>query len=311
MYIWRNGVILKEEKAKISSKTHALHYSTCVIEGTAAYQTKNGFIIFRLADHLNRLINGAKTIGLNPTFNLEELKEATVKLLRLLPRDRNIYLRHFCYNSSTELGVGSTGETIVEITTRTLTPYLGETEGVALWYPAPHLEIQPCRFDPILSKIKWAGNYGRTFFFKKEASRYGCQEVIVEGPNSSISETAGSCFIFVDKDGNFLTPAEEALPLPSITLKTGIYLLEKLGIKVEKGYIFYEDLLSGRIKSAALFGTWTEIVQVEKIKIGIPPCQEIKLSPNSILKEIELLYKNMVRRRKIQVDFPEEWLIKV
>jgi len=40
--------------------------------------------------------------------------------------------------------------------------------------------------------------------------------------------------IFVDKGENFLTSSDDNFSLPSTFLAVGIYLLGKLGIKVEK-----------------------------------------------------------------------------
>lgn len=316
-YIWRNGKFISSDDPgiNISSRTHGLHYSTCIIEGTAAYHIKNGkYLIFRLDDHLQRLIKGAELIGLKPNFSLEELREATIKIVQLnAEKGKNIYLRHFIYNSSLELGVGSYGQTIVEILTREFTPYLGPKvaeEGATLWWPAPGFQIQPRRSHPILSRIKWAGNYGGVFFWKKRALEYGFHEVVVEGPNGYISETAGSCLIFVDRDGNFLTPADDTLPLPSITLKTSIHILEKLGHKVKQAHIAYDDLIFDRIRinAAALFGTWTEIVPVGKIKVGDPPTTEITFSADPTLKKVEEFYRKMVRGEKIPIEFPEKWL---
>lgn len=318
MYLWKNGEIipLDDLRAKISSKTHPIHYATCVIEGTAAYKTKDGIIIFRLDDHLKRLIKGAKTLGLDVPFNFEELKEATLKIVQLTAeKSENTYLRHFCYNSSTELGVGSYSETKVEIVTHPLTPYLGpeaQERGAILWYPAPsNPELQPRRLDSRLCRIKWSGNYGGPFKYKKEAPRYGCQEIVVEGPNGWISETSGSCLLLINEKNELVTPAPDTLPLPGLTLQTVKFLAEKIGYQVKEVHLKYEDLES--IIGIALCGTWSEMTQVTGIKVGIPP--EEKIFPFSgkkhpLLVELETVYKKMVRG-----EIPEcalrEWFTKI
>ena len=60
--IWMDGKFVRWNNAKIHVLTHGLHYGTAVFEGIRCYHTKKGPAIFRLEEHLKRLMNSCKCI---------------------------------------------------------------------------------------------------------------------------------------------------------------------------------------------------------------------------------------------------------
>ncbi len=62
--IWMNGELIPWDEAQIHVLTHTLHYGTGVFEGIRAYETENGPAIFRLKEHMDRLINSAKILSI-------------------------------------------------------------------------------------------------------------------------------------------------------------------------------------------------------------------------------------------------------
>ena len=63
-YIWLNGKLINWEDAQLHALTHTLHYGGGAFEGIRAYETANGTAIFRLKDHIERLVYSSKSIGL-------------------------------------------------------------------------------------------------------------------------------------------------------------------------------------------------------------------------------------------------------
>ena len=58
--IWLNGSLVDWDDAKIHVLTHGLHDATGVFEGLRCYKTVKGSAIFRLSDHMQRLIDSAR-----------------------------------------------------------------------------------------------------------------------------------------------------------------------------------------------------------------------------------------------------------
>ena len=75
--IWMNGELVDWDKAQIHVLTHTLHYGTGVFEGIRAYETSQGPAVFRLTDHIVRMHNSAKIIGMELPYTVDELIEAT------------------------------------------------------------------------------------------------------------------------------------------------------------------------------------------------------------------------------------------
>ena len=81
-YVWFDGRIIPQEQATVSALTHALHYGTSVFEGIRAYETTNGPAIFRLKEHVKRLLDSAKIMGMIPPVNAEEIEQAIIETIR-------------------------------------------------------------------------------------------------------------------------------------------------------------------------------------------------------------------------------------
>src|ERR671910_782754 len=75
--IWMNGDLVDWDDARIHVGTHTLHYGTGVFEGIRAYETSQGPAVFRLSDHIVRLHNSAKILGMSIPYTVDELVEAT------------------------------------------------------------------------------------------------------------------------------------------------------------------------------------------------------------------------------------------
>src|SRR5438094_224090 len=57
--IWMDGKLVDWDDARIHVLTHTLHYGSGVFEGIRAYPTAGGPAVFRLTDHMRRLLQSA------------------------------------------------------------------------------------------------------------------------------------------------------------------------------------------------------------------------------------------------------------
>jgi len=58
--IWHNGKWINWDDAKIHVLSHVVSYGSAVFDGLRCYDTKQGPALFRLHEHMQRLINSAK-----------------------------------------------------------------------------------------------------------------------------------------------------------------------------------------------------------------------------------------------------------
>ena len=66
--------------ANVPILTHSLQYATGVFEGIRAYKTKKGTAIFRLEDHMKRLLRSAKIYDMALGYTEKQLSDAALQL---------------------------------------------------------------------------------------------------------------------------------------------------------------------------------------------------------------------------------------
>ena len=81
-WIWRDGALVKWSDATVHVSAHALHYGSSVFEGIRAYATKQGVQIFRLRDHIVRLVDSARVYGMPLAFDVAAIERACKDVVR-------------------------------------------------------------------------------------------------------------------------------------------------------------------------------------------------------------------------------------
>ena len=202
--IWMNGELVDWDKAQVHVLTHTLHYGTGVFEGIRAYETAQGPAVFRLTDHIVRMHNSAKILGMDLPYTVEELVDATKQTVAStgLP---GCYVRPIAYLGYGEMGLNTLPCSVdVAIACWPWGAYLGDdavTKGVRMkissWQRHDHNTMPPAS--------KTTGNYVNSSLAKVEALNAGYDEAIMLAPNGLVAECTGEN-IFVCRNGMFLTP---------------------------------------------------------------------------------------------------------
>ena len=100
MKIWLDGELVDESQAKISVFDHGLLYGDGVFEGMRFYHRR----VFRLEQHIDRLIDSAKAILLNVPWSHEEICRATCETVKANGLDDG-YIRLVITRGRGELGL--------------------------------------------------------------------------------------------------------------------------------------------------------------------------------------------------------------
>ena len=203
--IWMNGELVDWDKAQVHVLTHTLHYGTGVFEGIRAYETSQGPAVFRLTDHIVRLANSAKILGLELPYTVDELV-AACKQTVLSTGLPSCYVRPIAYLGYGEMGLNTLPCTIdVAIACWPWGAYLGDdavTKGVRMkissWIRHEHNTMPPA--------AKTTGNYVNSSLAKVEALKGGYDEAIMLAPNGLVAECSGEN-VFVARNGISAHPA--------------------------------------------------------------------------------------------------------
>ena len=259
--IWMNGELVDWDKAQVHVLTHTLHYGTGVFEGIRAYATSNGPAIFRLTEHIERLFNSARILGMEIPYTVEELIAATKETVASTGLD-SCYIRPLAYLGYGEMGLNTLPCTVdVAIACWPWGAYLGDdavSKGVRLktssWTRHDHNTMPPA--------AKTTGNYVNSSLAKVEALRAGYDEAVMLAPNGLVAECSGEN-IFVSRHGKLITPPLSAGALEGITQNTVMTIAADLGFEAVVDNIARSDLYIA--DEAFVCGTAAEVSSVNSV----------------------------------------------
>lgn len=273
--IWRNGEWIAWNDAQIHVLSHVVSYGSSVFEGIRCYSTKlHGSssdattpAIFRLHEHMQRLIDSAKIYRMTLPYTVEQLSEAALELVAInkLP---SCYIRPIVLRGYGEIGVNPLKNPIdVYMAAWEWGKYLGAEaleNGVDVCV-ASWNRMAPNTL-PAMSKA--GGNYLNSQLIKMEAILNGFSEGIALDSNGTISEGSGEN-IFVIRNGKIITPPYASSILPGITRDTAVKLAHRLGFEVVESVIPREMLyLADEIFFTGTAAEVTPVRSVDRIQIG-------------------------------------------
>ncbi|MGW5643818.1 branched-chain amino acid transaminase [Saccharopolyspora sp. NPDC003752] len=266
-YIWMDGALVPWREAQVHVLSHGLHYGTGVFEGIRAYATADGPALFRLDEHLDRLFRSAKMLRMTLPHRKEELREATLELVRANGH-RSCYVRQLAYLGYGVMGVDPTGAPVqMSIASWEWGAYLdGGDSGVRLMTSSWR------RNDPsvVPTAAKATGPYLNSALAKLEAREAGYDEAVLLSTDGYVSECSGEN-IFVRRGDVLYTPPSSAGALEGITQDSVTTLATDLGITVRRENLLRSDLYSA--DEMFLCGTAAEVTPVRAVdnrEIGEP-----------------------------------------
>jgi branched-chain amino acid aminotransferase len=266
--IWHNGEFIPWGEAKIHVLSHVVSYGTSVFEGIRCYETPSGPAVFRLREHMRRMLDSAKIYRVeNLGFNLDQLCAAATELVRVNGL-RSCYLRPIALRGMGEMGVLPINNPVeVYIACWEWGKYLGEEalgRGVDVCVSS-WTRIAPNTL-PALAKA--GANYMNSQLIKMEAVINGYAEGIALTPEGFVSEGSGEN-LFLIRDGRIITPPMGASVLPGITRDSVLTLARELGIPVVEAQIPREALyIADELFFTGTAAEITPIRSVDRITIG-------------------------------------------
>jgi len=264
--IWHNGKLIRWDDAQIHVMSHVVNYGSSVFEGIRCYKHPGGPAIFRLREHMQRLVDSAKIYRIEIDYSLDQLCDASVGLIAangIWP----CYLRPIVLRGYGEAGVNPFNTpTEVYMVNYPWGKYLGSgdvTEGVEACVSS-WSRIAPNTM-PAMSKS--GANYMNSQLIKMEAITNGYIEGIALDVHGYVSEASGAN-IFIARKGKLLTPPLSNSILPGITRDSILALADDIGVEVVEQMIPREMLY---IADEVFFcGTASEITPIRSIdKINI------------------------------------------
>ncbi len=274
--IWFDGKLVPWDEAQVHVLTHTLHYGMGVFEGIRAYECTDGrSAVFRLEEHIERLIQSAHILGMKIPFSIQEIVQACEDTL-IANGQKNGYIRPLAFIGDGAMGVHPADNPIrLIIATWPWGAYLGEealSKGIrvcASSYSRHHVNV-------MMTKSKCCGNYVNSVLAKTEAIANGYDEAIMLDTQGYVAEGSGEN-LFIVRDEILYTPPLGNV-LNGFTRDSIIVLAQELGYEVREQTIGRDMLYTA--DEAFFTGTAAEVTpirEVDRRQIGQGKAGEIAL----------------------------------
>src|SRR5215469_14186275 len=262
--IWHNGNLIPWEQATIHVMSHVVHYGSSVFEGIRCYAQPHGSAVFRLPEHMQRLIDSAKIYRMAIHYTLDELCTAMVDTIET----NNVAPCYICpivIRGYGEIGVSPKGSPIeIYIANFHWGKYITGGDGADVCVSSWN-RLAPNTM-PALAKA--GANYMNSQLIRMEADANGYAEGIALDVNVLVSEGSGEN-VFVVRNGVIYTPPLANSALSGITRDSVLTIARHLGLTVIEQAIPRELLyISDEVFFTGTAAEVSPIRSIDRIVIG-------------------------------------------
>ncbi len=255
-FIWLNGELVPWREAKTHILCHGLHYASAVFEGERAYSG----VIYKLTEHSQRLVDGARELDFEIPYTVEEINEASRQVVAA-NEFSDCYIRPISWNGSEMMGVSARKNkvhlAIAAWEWGSYFPMEERLKGIRVsWakYRRPDPMTAPAR-------TKATGLYMIGTIEKNRAERQGFDEALMLDWRGRVSECTSGNIFFV-KGQELHSPAPDCF-LDGITRRVIIQLAKRRGYTCIDRVIMPEEL--NDFNECFMVGTAAEVTPIKEI----------------------------------------------
>lgn len=284
--IWLNGQLVDWDQAKIHVLTHALHYGTAVFEGMRCFETVDGPAIFRMQDHVKRLLDSAKIYMMDMLYGFDDICEAIILTVKSnsVP---DCYVRPIAYYSYGKMGVTPLPNKVdLAIAVWKWDEYLKSDSNEGIRCMVSSWRRIDARTMPLQAKA--SANYANSALARIEALKSGYDEAILLNIDGKVAESSAEN-LFIVNDGSLITPPTTAGALQGVTRDSVLEIAKQNDIKCQVADITRDELYTA--EEVFLTGTAAgikSIIEIDKRTIG-------EGKPGIVTKELQRMYEEVVR----------------
>lgn len=307
---WDEGTLSDDPMVTMSECACVLQYAQTCFEGIKAYTTEDGKIVtFRPDLNAARMADSCRRLQM-PVFPEDKFVEAVCEVVKAnaayVPpygSGATLYIRPYMFGINPVIGVKPASEYQFRIFVTPVGPYFkGGAKPITIRVSdvdraAPHGT----------GDIKAGLNYAMSLYNIVDAHNKGFDENMYLDPQTRtyVEETGGANFMFITKDGKFVTPKSNSI-LPSVTRRSLMVVAkEYLGMEVEERPVHKDELKD--FAECGLCGTAAVISPVGKIvdhgtEICLPSGME-EMGP--VTKK---LYDTLTGIQMGRIEAPKGWI---
>ena len=264
--IWFKGNLIKAKDAKVAILSPTAQFGLNVFEGIKGYWSKDhkDLLLFRLDDHLKRLFQSCKILGIKSPYNRDYITKAIKDTIyaNKYRCDVSIRITLFVDQEGGWASCEPVNMFVAMINKPRCNPdLLTGKKGMVSSFERINDHSMPPR-------AKVGANYINSRYAYLEAQSLNYDYPVLLDKNRNVSESSGSCLMML-KDDQLITPPISSSILESITRDTLLKLAKKINQKTQIRCIEKDELYSA--DEIFLCGTSAEIIpliSIDKKLIG-------------------------------------------
>lgn len=214
---YHRNQFVDDADATISVRAKAFNYGLGCFGGVRAYwdEGRQELFVFRLEDHVLRLLESARILGLEPPVSGEEVARVVLELLRRNDAREDHYIRPLFFVDSDEL---SPTLTDVPVSLSVYCLPLGR------YFKAESIDLCVSSWrrvgdNAIPARAKPTGAYLNSALARAEAKKNGYDDAIVLTEGGEVSE-ASAAHLLIVRRGELVSPPSTADNLEGITRRS-------------------------------------------------------------------------------------------
>ena len=280
--IWHNGMFIPWAEANVHVLSQSVQRGTLAFDYMSIHPTKTGPAIFRVQDHIKRLIKTCEITGLGLSFSANQLVEACCETARKNENAKALKISVLLPSIEVELipqnpvvsvyiAAYDAAEDIIQPHIDSGRPNLHKSDLVSLKIERYYASR---RNDIIPPHAKVAANYTSAMMAKAQARKDGFDDILLLDENKMVAEASTSNIFIVNTASELLTPPADKVLL-GITRDSIIKLANEIGIKCHEKDLGESDLL----EASEVFLTATSVGVWPVIRIDQTIFSEGKIGP--------------------------------
>jgi branched-chain amino acid aminotransferase len=263
-YIWIDDSLRPASAGVVPFLSAGMQFGFSVFEGIRCYSTDQGPAVFRLNEHVERLIDSAHIVGFRELQVTPEQVKTAINQTIAANEFSACYIRPMIYLDGAMMMTVESGQPRFVVAVWEWKNFLG-AEAKERGIRANIASFTRLHPNIMMTKAKVSGNYVSSILAKTESHRAGFDEAIMLGPDGYVAECTGENLFTVRNKVIYTTP--RAGILEGITRDTMITLARDLGHSVVEEPISRDQLYIA--DEVFVCGTAAEVVALREIDFRV------------------------------------------
>ena len=270
--IWRDGEFVAWQDATVHVLAQSLQRGSLAFDFLSVHQAKRGVAMFRVRDHVERLLRTCRIVGLPIGFGAEELVAACAETVRRNPGAKVVKISALIPSVEVELIPQDARMSVFIAAYDSQADIIAKNPGEYRHRPELALKIEreksARREDLVPPHAKVAANYTAAMTAKWRARQEGFDDVVLLDDAGFVTEAPTTNLFMVDADGALATPPASKVLL-GITRDTVLALAPTVGIPCVERDIAAAELASARevFLSGTSVGVWP-VLSIDQKQVG-------------------------------------------